>query len=104
MRSAMTSYGNEFLCCREEAGGPYYAYRLWTGSTSSGRFYTKEEEDGAVRFRFDRERFGFGPAAGEDATSLYVAEFHDCSWDCGLDEEQVIANFHLIKSAWSAGG
>ena len=48
-------------------------------------------------------RFSLVSAAGEDATSLYVAEFHDCSWDCGLDEEQVIANFHLIKSAWSAG-
>ena len=67
VRSAMTSYGNEFLCCREEAGGPYYAYRLWTGGATSGRFYTKEEEGGTVRFRFDRERFGFGPAAGEDA-------------------------------------
>lgn len=67
VRSAMASYGNEFLCCREEAGGPYYAYRLWTGGATSGRFYTKEEEGGTVRFRFDRERFGFGPAAGEDA-------------------------------------
>ena len=48
-------------------------------------------------------RFSLLPNAGADDSSLYVAEFHECDWDCGLDEAGVIANFSLIKTDWSAG-
>ena len=48
-------------------------------------------------------RFSLVPDSGEDDTALYVAELHTDGWDCGLDEAGVIENFHLIKSAWSAG-
>lgn len=36
------------------------------------------------------------PDAEDDA--LYAAQFLECGWDCGLDEDGLKANFHLIRS------
>lgn len=63
VHSAMTVYGNFFVCCREEPDGPMYAYQPRNTRKRRGRFYTMENAgDGTVTLRFDRERFGFAPA------------------------------------------
>lgn len=63
LRSAMVSYGNLFVCCREEEGGPLFAYTAWNGKKKRGRFYQAEQlSDGSLALRFDAARFGFGPA------------------------------------------
>jgi len=33
--------------------------------------------------------------------AIYAAEFLPCSWNCGLDEDGVRANFDLIRTDWS---
>ncbi len=35
----------------------------------------------------------------EDSTTIYAAEFQG-TWDCGLDEESLLANFNLIRTEW----
>ena len=35
----------------------------------------------------------------EDSTTIYAAEFQG-DWDCGLDEESLLANFNLIRTEW----
>jgi hypothetical protein len=35
----------------------------------------------------------------EDTTTIYAAEFTG-QWDCGLDQESLLENFHLIRTAW----
>ena len=63
VRSAMTVYGNYFVCCREEADGPLHVYLPRSPRRRRGRFYTVEHgEDGSLVFRFDGERFGHAPA------------------------------------------
>ena len=63
VRSAMVSYGSLFVCCREEEGGPLFAYTAWNGKKKRGRFFQSERlSDGSLAIRFDAARFGFGPA------------------------------------------
>ena len=82
---------------------------------AQGNYATPDDIAADVRAKFgdhtvgvvfpilSRNRFSLLPNAGADDSSLYVAEFHECDWDCGLDEAGVIANFSLIKTDWSAG-
>ncbi|MBP1737445.1 MAG: hypothetical protein H6Q60_1326 [Oscillospiraceae bacterium] len=37
----------------------------------------------------------------ETDNAIYVAEFNENSWQCGLDEDGVISRFELIQSEWS---
>lgn len=39
-----------------------------------------------------------------DDTTIFSAELRKGSWDCGLDEEGVKAQFHQIRTEWASGG
>ena len=32
---------------------------------------------------------------------VYAGQFHECSWDCGLDEDSLRANFYRIRLDWA---
>ena len=101
--------GKIILERRDSAGGGERAvvFSYWEDTNAAPRpFLTIYALSGTNRESMAAMpgRFSLVSNTGEDATSLYVAEFHDCEWDCGLDEAQVIENFHLIKSAWSSEG
>lgn len=36
----------------------------------------------------------------EEENVIYAAKFHDCSWDCGLDEADLMDRFQTIQSSW----
>lgn len=36
----------------------------------------------------------------DEGTVVYSARFHDCPWDCGLDETGLLENFSTIRSSW----
>lgn len=38
----------------------------------------------------------------ETTDVVYAAEFHDCTWDCGLDEDSLRGLFYRIKLDWSS--
>lgn len=66
VNSAMSGYGNLFVCCREEKGGPLLAYRPKPAKEQTGRFYAMEQgEGGTLLLHFNRESWGYGPAEGE---------------------------------------
>ena len=46
------------------------------------------------------DRFRLADSGGSNPSTVYVAQFTDGGWDCGLDEEDVAARFHLIESDW----
>lgn len=66
LQTDMADYGNIFVFCREEKGGPYRAYRQYTGwGESRGRYYTATVlSPGRVRLEFDKKRFGYAPGRG----------------------------------------
>jgi hypothetical protein len=66
LKCAMAEYGNIFIYCREEKGGPYRAYKQYTGyGGETGRYYQAVVlGKGHVQFEFDRKRFGYAPGRG----------------------------------------
>lgn len=38
---------------------------------------------------------------GGDSTTIYAASFFDDSWDCGLDQQDLIQSFYQIISSWA---
>lgn len=48
-----------------------------TQSTSEGRFVLREED-----------------------SVLYAAKFYDCSWDCGMDADDLLQSFNTIQNSW----
>ena len=36
----------------------------------------------------------------DEGTVVYSARFHECPWDCGLDENGLLENFRTIRSSW----
>lgn len=51
--------------------------------------------------RYTRAELSSRFELGGDTTTIYAATFYEDSWDCGLEEQDVIKRFHLIISAWS---
>lgn len=37
----------------------------------------------------------------EEENAVYAASFYNSSWDCGLDETELVSAFQLIQSGWS---
>lgn len=35
-----------------------------------------------------------------NSEAIYAAEFADCVWDCGLDQQRLTDRFHLISNEW----
>lgn len=48
-----------------------------------------------------QDRFLLPPEGGDESEALYAARLITGSWDCGLDQEGVKANFALITNSWS---
>jgi len=66
----MEAYPYIYVYARETAGGTYREYLPYRNE-DRGRFYTAERErDGAARFAFDKNRFGFAPMEGKQSVVL----------------------------------
>lgn len=72
IESAMTRYENLFVYCRETEEGPYLPYTPVANATAGqGRFCVRRDEaDGTIALRFDRERFGYAPIEQSDAVCV----------------------------------
>lgn len=46
------------------------------------------------------ERFRLADSGGSNPSTVYVAQFVEGGWNCGLSEEDIVARFHLIESDW----
>ncbi len=51
--------------------------------------------------RVTRSHLGKRFVLSTQSDAIFAAEFHENSWDCGLDPETLTAGFHLIRSEWS---
>ena len=36
-----------------------------------------------------------------EESTIYAAEFLECSWDCGLDEDTILEHFQLVTASYS---
>ena len=67
----------------EETPEPFLSIYRLTGSnrlvqaTTDGRFVLREEE-----------------------SVIYAAKLHNCSWDCGMDVEDLLQSFNVIQNSW----
>ena len=51
--------------------------------------------------RFDRTQKSGRFVLRSESNAVYSAEFFDCDWDCGLTEDTLKEQFHLIQPHWS---
>ena len=51
--------------------------------------------------RIDRAQKSGRFVLRSDPGTIYSAEFFDCDWDCGLTEDTLKEQFHLIQPHWS---
>ena len=51
--------------------------------------------------RFDRTQKSGRFVLRSESNAVYSAEFIDCDWDCGLTEDTLKEQFHLIQPHWS---
>jgi hypothetical protein len=72
--SQLAADGFLFVYCKEAEGEDYRLYRASTASGERGRFYTVEQLPNGAVIRFDRERFGFGPVAGENTVCVVCCD------------------------------
>ena len=69
---------------REEKGGPYYIYTQ-APMEGQGRFFDMKESEAGITYKFDKEKYGFGPEKGRDSIRAL------------LYDEQTMRNFNLGK-------
>lgn len=59
--------------CKEEKGTSYLPYQEATEFDTEGRFFTKEKVAyGQYRFKFDKEKYGYGPASVINAIKIVI--------------------------------
>lgn len=51
--------------------------------------------------RFDQTQKSGRFVLRSESNAVYSAEFFDCDWDCGLTEDTLKEQFHLIQPHWS---
>ncbi len=75
-------------------------FSRWNGSaTAPTPFLAIYKLTGANRYT--RAQLSNRFELGGDTTTIYAASFFEDSWDCGLDEQDLIQSFHQIISSWS---
>ena len=75
-------------------------FSYWNGDkkTEPDSFLTIYQLTGSNRTIRSKLNNRFTLCANSEA--IYAAEFADCTWNCGLDQQGLTERFHLINNAW----
>ena len=77
-------------------------FSVWNGGAEETpeTFLTISKLTGANRKT--RAQLGERFFLQETGSAVYTGELHECSWDCGLDSEDVAERFRLVTRSWSS--
>lgn len=96
--SQLAADGFLFVYCKEADGEDYRLYSQYNGTEERGRFYQVELIQNGAMIRFDQEKFGYGPAEGENTVCVVCCDdmmihHRDLGVVYGYDDQMISMDF-----------